>query len=84
MPTDSLIGGYRWASVGFVVWCELGLRVKFVSHQTFPNQLKSTKICERICKRIGEEIGEKIGLCFPGSRSIVSNLGVTQPDDQRL
>ena len=26
MPIDCLIGGHQWATVGFVVWCELGFK----------------------------------------------------------
>ena len=27
IPTNSGIGGHRWSSVGFVVWCELGFKL---------------------------------------------------------
>ena len=45
-----------------------------MSHQTIPHRLKTTKIGGKI----GEIMGEKIGNYFPGSRSIVNDLGVNE------
>ena len=49
----------------------------------FPHRLERLKYT-KIGHTIGHKIGHKIGHCFPGSRSKMIDLGVTQPDFQRV
>ena len=47
----------------------------------FPHRLERLKYTKS-GHTIGHKIGHKIGHCFPGSRSKIIDLGVTQPDFQ--
>ena len=66
-----------------IVWWD----TSFSPTKRFPHRLerlKYTKSGHTIGHTIGHKIGHKIGHCFPGSRSKDIDLGVTQPDFQRV